>query len=158
MLSLDDFLKKTKGRAMIHKDFRLKADKDLTNKLTICIPDIHLLERGPNDDFLDNKPEHEERFISFLDFLWELKKSEKDDLEIIQIGDLYDLWQARGNTNLIHEAYTDPLGLLDKLGSIYIVGNHDIDLIKWYEDKGETFKRKWRYFSIVDEEPIAIFE
>src|SRR3990172_7917182 len=140
MLSLDEFLKKTKEKAKIYKDFMLEADKKITTKLTICIPDVHLLERGPNDDFLDNKPEHEEQFISFLDFLLELKESEKDDLEIIQIGDLYDLWQARGNTNLIQEAYTNILGLLDKLGTIYIVGNHDIDLFKWHEDKDEQFR------------------
>ena len=60
---------------------------------------------------------------------------------------MFDLWQARGNTNLIEASYTDVLGLLDKLGTIYVVGNHDIDLVKWYEDKGETFGRKWRYFS-----------
>lgn len=158
MLSLDEFSKNTKEKAKIYKDFRLEADKKITNKLTICIPDIHLLERGPNDDFLDNNPEHEEQFISFLDFLLELKESEKDDLEIIQIGDLYDLWQARGNTNLIQEAYTNILGLLDKLGTIYIVGNHDIDLIKWHEDKDEKFRRELRYYSYVDEKLRAIYE
>ena len=158
MLSLDEFLKKTRDRAKIYKDFRLKADKQITNKLIICIPDIHLLERGPNDDFLDNKPEHEARFISFLDFLLALKGVEKDDLEIIQIGDLYDLWQARGNTNLIQGEYTNILGLLDELGTIYIVGNHDIELIQWYKEKGETFKRKWRYYSNDDGKPRTIFE
>lgn len=158
MLSLDKFLIKTKDKAKIYKNFRLQADKDITTKLTICIPDMHLLERGHNDDFLDQKPEYEKRFLSFLDFLIELRELEKDDLEIIQLGDMYDLWQARGNTNLIEEAYTDILGLLDKLRTIYVVGNHDIDLVQWYKDRGETFGRKWRYYSSVDGKLKAIYE
>jgi len=158
MLSLDEFLIKTKDKAKIYKNFRLQVDKDITTKLTICIPDMHLLERGPNDDFLDQKPEYEERFMSLLDFLMELRESEKDDLEIIQLGDMFDLWQARGNTNLIEEAYTNILGLLDKLGTIYVVGNHDIDLVQWYKDRGESFGRKWRYYSSSEGKLRAIYE
>lgn len=158
MLSLDEFLKKSKDKAKIYKDFRVRADRDVTDRLTVCIPDIHLLERGLNDDFFDNKPENEERFITLLDFLLELKELEKNELEIIQLGDMFDLWQARGNTNLIEESYTDVLGLLDKLGTIYVVGNHDIDLLQWYEDRGETFGRKWRYFSSLAGKPRVIYE
>jgi UDP-2,3-diacylglucosamine pyrophosphatase LpxH len=158
MLSLDDFLKKSSDKARIYKDFRLQADKDLTSRLTICIPDMHLLERGPTDDFLDKKPEHEERFLSLLDFLLDLRKEEGSDLEIIQIGDMFDIWQARGNTNLIAEAYVDIIGLLDKIRPVYIVGNHDIDLVRWYKNKGETFGRKWRHYSKVDDKLRVIYE
>ena len=63
MLSLGEFLKKTKDKAKIYEDFRLEDDRDITSKLTICIPDMHMLEGGPNDDFLDQKPEYEERFL-----------------------------------------------------------------------------------------------
>ena len=73
MLSLDEIVTKAKGNLRIHKDYRLKTEKDLMDKLIICVPDMHLLERGPNDDFLDNKSEHEKRFLSLLDFLLELK-------------------------------------------------------------------------------------
>ena len=158
MLRLDEFLKKTKNKAKIYKDFRLEAAKDITSKLTICIPDMHLLERGPNDDFLDQKPEYEERFLSLLDFLLELKGSENEDLEIIQLGDMFDLWQAKWNTNMIVEAYTNVIGLIDKIKTVYVVGNHDIDLVKWYEDKGETFGRKWRHYSQVEGKLRAMYE
>lgn len=158
MLSLGEFLEKTKDKAKIYEDFRLEADRNITDKLTICIPDIHLLERGPNDDFFDQMPEYEQRFMSLLDFILELRESEKEDLEIIQLGDMFDLWQAKGNTNMIAEAYTDILGLLDKIKTIYVVGNHDIDLIKWYKDKGETFGRKWRHYSQVEGKLRAMYE
>ena len=158
MLSLDEFLKRAKNKAKIYEDFSLEADRDITSKLTICIPDMHLLERGPNDDFLDRKPEYEERFLSLLDFLLELKGSENEDLEIIQLGDMFGLWQAKWNTNMIVEAYTNVIGLIDKIKTIYVVGNHDIDLVKWYEDKGETFGRKWRHYSKVEGKLRAMYE
>lgn len=154
MLCLDEFLKR--GRVNIHKNFRLRAEEDVTDKFTICIPDMHLLERGPDDDFLDGRPEYEERFIGLLDFLMELRESE--EVEIIQLGDMFDLWQARGNTNLIAEAYPDILGLIDKLKTIYVVGNHDIDLIRWYKEREETFGRRWRYYSSIDGRPRVIYE
>jgi len=158
MLDIDDFLKKCGDKATVYKDFRIQADRDITDRLTICIPDMHLLEKGPNDDFLDNKPEYEERFLSLLDFLVELKKSEGDNLEIVQVGDMFDLWQAKGNTNLIAEAYIDIIGLLDKIKTIYVVGNHDIDLVRWYKDKGETFGRNWRHYSKVEGRFRALYE
>ena len=47
--------------------------------------------------------------MGLLDFLLELKEVEKEDLEIIQHGDMFDLWQAKRNTNMIAEA-RDPQG------------------------------------------------
>lgn len=158
MVGLDDFLAGTAGKARIFKNYRLRADKDVTDKLTICIPDMHLLEKGPNDDFLDGKPEYEERFLELLDFLLTLRESEKNDLEIIQIGDMFDLWQAKGNTNMITAAYPSILGLLDKLGTKYVAGNHDIDLYEQYKNRGETFGRKWRHSSAVDGKKRAMYE
>ncbi len=158
MLSLDGFLKKAGGKARVYSGYRLQADKDLAGKLTICIPDMHLLEKGPTDDFWDRKPENEERFLSLLDFLLKIRKEEGDDLEIVQIGDIFDLWQAKGNTNLIVEAYVDVIGLLEKANALYVVGNHDIDLVRWYKDKGETFGRKWRHYSSFEGQLRVLYE
>lgn len=158
MLTLDQFIEKSNKKALIFNDFRIQSDIDISDKLTICIPDMHLLERGPNDDFLDNIKENEERFLSLLDFLADLRTEEGDQLEIIQIGDMFDLWQAKGNTNMIVEAYPNIIGLLEELKPIYIVGNHDIDLVKWYKDKGETFGRKWRHCSRVNGKLRTIYE
>ncbi len=158
MLTLDDFMRKAEGKLKVYKTFRLQADKEITEKLTICIPDMHLLERGPNDDFLDGKPAYEERFLGLLDFLLNLRQEEGDGLEIIQLGDMFDLWQAKWNTNMIVSAYPNIIGLLDKIKTIYVVGNHDIDLVQWYKDKGETFGRRWRYYSKAEGKLRAIYE
>ncbi len=158
MASLDDFLRIGGARVSIFNNYRAQADRDLTEKLTVCIPDMHLLERGPNDDFLDRNLDHERRFTDLLDFLIYLRETEKIDLEIIQVGDMFDLWQARGNTNLIEGAYANILGMLDYLKPVYVVGNHDIDLVQWYKDRGETFGRKWRHFTEVGGKPAVIYE
>lgn len=158
MLSLGDLISKGQGKITVFKNFRAQADTTLTDKLIVSIPDMHLLERGPNDDFLDRNLDHETRFMDLLDFLMQLKAAEQEDLEIIQLGDMFDLWQARGNTNLIEAAYPNILGLIDDLKSIYLVGNHDIDLVQWYKDKGETFGRHWRYFTVMEGSRTIIYE
>jgi UDP-2,3-diacylglucosamine pyrophosphatase LpxH len=143
MLTIDDFLKDSRGRAKIHKNFRGKSDKELSQRTTVCIPDLHLLEKGPTDDFFNGDQKHVDRFLDFLDFLVE----RKEDLQVINLGDMFDLWQARGNTNLIYSAYPNILGLLDEeLKAIYVIGNHDIDIYEWYNDQNKTFNRKWRHF------------
>jgi len=158
MLTLDDLIKKAEGKLKTYKDFRLQGDKNITERLTLCIPDMHLLERGLNDDFLDGKPKSEKRFLGLLDFLLKLKQEEGDHLEIVQLGDMFDLWQAKGNTNMIAAGYPSIIGLLGKLETIYVVGNHDIDLVQWYRDKRETFGRKWRHYSEADGKLRAIYE
>lgn len=115
MLNLADLLQKSNGDLCVYQDLVAEADEPLSDRLTIVIPDMHLLEKKETDDFWDNNPDHEQRFLRFLNFLVILRNSEGPDLEIIQIGDLYDLWQARGNTNLISAAYPDILGQLDLL-------------------------------------------
>lgn len=143
MFSIDDFLNNSKDRAKIHKNFRGKTDKELSQKTTVCIPDMHLLEKGPTDDFFNGDEKYVDRFLSFLDFLVE----HKNDVQVINLGDIFDLWQARGNTNLIYSTYPNILGLLDEeLKSIYMVGNHDIDIYEWYKDQNKTFNREWRHF------------
>lgn len=97
MLSLDDFLQQSQGRAKILKNFRKKADRELSHKTVVCIPDLHLLEKGPTDDFYEGSEANLDRFLSLLDFLVEHKES----IQVVQLGDMFDLWQARGNTNLI---------------------------------------------------------
>jgi UDP-2,3-diacylglucosamine pyrophosphatase LpxH len=158
MLSCDALLEKTGGRLQVLKNFRIQADQDFSERLILCIPDIHLLERGPTDDFLDRRPEYEERFLDLLDFLLQLRKEEGDGLEIVQIGDLFDLWQAKGNTNLIVSAYPSILGILEKLKPVYIAGNHDIDLVRWYRNQGQTFGRKWRSLGMAEGKIRTIFE
>jgi UDP-2,3-diacylglucosamine pyrophosphatase LpxH len=154
MLDLIALLQKSGGRLTVYNNYNLQAPVALTGKLTICIPDLHLLEKGPTDDFYDGQAAHVDRFTDFIDFLTSLKQEE--DLEIIQIGDMYDLWQAKGNTNMITEAYVNILGSIDDLNPAYVVGNHDIDLCPEMHDT--AFKRIWRYYSKVDDKLSVLYE
>jgi len=157
MLALDQFLPRAVGRATIYKSFRTAAERDLSTQFTVCIPDMHLLEKGPTDDFLDGKPEHERRFEEFLYYLLDLKNELGEEMGVVQLGDMFDLWQARGNTNLIHAAYPNILGLLDTLKPVYIVGNHDIDLLRYYQ--GQTFGRRWRHYAVTADSNVrTLFE
>lgn len=157
-MTLGDLLHRGSGKITIFKDMRTTAAVDLSEKLLICIPDMHLLEKGPNDDFIDSHPEHEDRFLEFLYFLQDLKGELGHGMAVIQIGDLYDLWQAKGNTNLIHAAYTNVLGNMDRLNPVYVLGNHDIDLYDWYKKQGQTFNRKWRWLYPAEGRPRILFE
>lgn len=166
MVSIDEFLTRSGGKAKVYKNFRLTAEQELTEKLAVAVPDMHLLEKGLNDDFLDaqrakqslgERSAHEKRFMDFLDFLTELKTELKEDLEIVQLGDMYDLWQARGNTNKIESKYTNVLGLMEKLQTVYVIGNHDFDLWNYYKKKGATFKRKWRHYAKNKAGEVAVF-
>lgn len=149
MLSIDDFLKKSRRRARIHKNFRGKTTKELSQKTIICIPDMHMLEKGPTDVFFNGQQKYVKRFLSFLDFL----VKNKEEIQVIQLGDMFDLWQARGNTNLIYSKYTNIIGLLDdELNATYVIGNHDVDIFEWYKDQNKTFNRLWRYFLTDNEE------
>jgi UDP-2,3-diacylglucosamine pyrophosphatase LpxH len=158
MGSLDGFLAETNGKASIYNNMRLAAGTPLADKTYVIIPDTHLLEKGPTDDFYDPKNARkslgknsafEDRFLDFLDFLMAKKTVLKDEFQIIQLGDMYDLWQARGNTNMIESRYTDILGLLDALDCVYVIGNHDIDLWNFKKNSGK-FSRTWRHFSSSD--------
>lgn len=157
MLSLDELFEKAEGKLQVFKGLRLRADRSLAEKSIICIPDMHLLEKGRTDDFSYGHPEYEERFLSLLDFLVVLRKEEQP-FEIVQVGDMFDLWQAKGNTNLIEAAYTNVLNLLKELRPTYVVGNHDIDLVKWYEDQQETFGRVWRHYTSVNGKKTIVYE
>jgi UDP-2,3-diacylglucosamine pyrophosphatase LpxH len=158
MLTLDGLLEKAGDQLQILNNFRLRSDKNLTSKLTICLPDMHLLERGPDDDFLNRHTEYVDRFLSLMDFLFDLSGAEGEGMEVVQLGDMFDLWQAKWNTNAIVEAYPDVLGLVAKLKPVYVVGNHDIDLMRYYKDQKETFGRIPQYFSTVEGVSRIIYE
>lgn len=145
MMTIDQLLKAAKGKLKIYKKMRREADRDISETLVICIPDTHLLEKGVTDDFFNGKQQNEDRFLALLDFLLALKKKEGEKLEVIQLGDMMDLWQAKWNANGIVAAYPSIIGLLQKVRSVYVVGNHDIDLWRWYQGQGETFGRVWRH-------------
>ncbi len=145
MLTINQLLQKANGKLKVYRDMRLAADRKVSEQLTIFIPDMHLLEKGVTDDFFHGKQQNEDRFLALLDFLLALKKEQSGKVDIVHLGDMMDLWQAKWNANGIVAAYPSIIGLMAKLGSSYVVGNHDIDLWRWYQGQGQTFGRAWRF-------------
>ncbi len=82
------------------------------------VSDLHMGDGGPRDNFvIDNK---ETQFNLFLDYVEENKG------RLVICGDLFELWQSN-----ISKVLTRRMKLLNRLAdmeTIYVIGNHDIDL------------------------------
>jgi len=82
-----------------------------------CISDLHMGDQGPRDNFNGR----EKQLMSLLDMV------ESNGGRLIICGDLFELWQSN-----ISKVITKRLWLLDrlaKMGAIYVLGNHDADLL-----------------------------
>lgn len=86
------------------------------------VSDLHLGDRGPRDNFtyMSNGTRHNE-FLAFLDMV------EEKNGRLIIAGDLFELWQS--NMSLVLTSWDQLLHRLAGLRAIYILGNHDADLL-----------------------------
>jgi len=82
----------------------------------IFISDLHLGDGSRTDDFNRDK-----ELLKFLEF------TEKEAVELIVVGDLFELWQASMDRILFrhNEVVSKLLFLRSKIKVSYIVGNHD---------------------------------
>lgn len=83
-----------------------------------AISDLHMGDGGPRDNFTPDKEDSLHRFLDLVEL--------QTDPRMVICGDLFELWQANLSAVLTHR-----LGLLDRLarmGAIYVLGNHDVDL------------------------------
>lgn len=86
------------------------------------VSDLHLGDCGPRDNFAHMaNGRREDEFIGFLDFV------EKQHGRLIIVGDLFELWQS--NISLVLTLRDQLLSRLAKMGAIYVLGNHDADLL-----------------------------
>jgi len=83
------------------------------------VSDLHLCDGGPRDRFAWN--DRPQQFDRFLDFV------EQQHGRLIIAGDLFDLWQCNFSRSVEH--YGPLLDRLAAMQAIYVVGNHDIDLL-----------------------------
>ncbi len=84
-----------------------------------AISDLHMGDGGPRDNFAFGS--HEKDLLSFLDMV------EETGGRLVICGDLFELWQSN-----VSKVLTKRLWLLDRLaemGAIYVLGNHDADLL-----------------------------
>lgn len=93
------------------------------------VSDLHLGDKGPRDNFAHMSGGwREQEFNNFLDYV----ESENGELTIA--GDLFELWQSN-----ISKVLTCRMKLMDRLASMgtrYLLGNHDIDLLYLTKEGG----------------------
>jgi UDP-2,3-diacylglucosamine pyrophosphatase LpxH len=88
------------------------------NKPVFVISDLHMGDRGARDNFAVGNKETELNLL--LEFV------EKENGELVIVGDLFEFWQASLGKVLVNR-----MGLIDRLADMeatFVVGNHDIDL------------------------------
>jgi UDP-2,3-diacylglucosamine pyrophosphatase LpxH len=86
------------------------------------VSDLHLGDGGPRDNFahMSNRNRQVE-FEAFLDFV------EEHNGQFIILGDFFELWQS--NMSKVITFRTKLLDRLAKMEAIYVLGNHDADLL-----------------------------
>lgn len=91
------------------------------NRPEFAISDLHMGDKGPRDNFAAmSKGRREWEFNRFLDYV------EYCNGTLRIVGDLFELWQ--GNISAVLTARLDLIDRLARMGAVYQLGNHDIDL------------------------------
>lgn len=90
----------------------------IKDKNLYVISDLHMGDGSNKDNFKEYLPE----FEKFLDYV------EKDpDYCLIIAGDVFEFWQSQHGD--IIKTYYDLLNRMTRMNSVFVIGNHDIDLI-----------------------------
>lgn len=104
-----------------------KPALDSQSRPIYVVSDLHLGDSGPRDNFAHMSDGNRmSEFWSFLDFV------EGQNGRLIIAGDLFELWQS--NVSRVLTLRIRLLDRLAKMGTIYILGNHDADLRFFCED------------------------
>jgi UDP-2,3-diacylglucosamine pyrophosphatase LpxH len=83
------------------------------------VSDLHIGDGGPRDNFAHGPGAP--LLDSFLDFV------DQQDGRLVICGDLFEFWQANLSKVLVrHEPL---LARLARMDTIYVLGNHDADLL-----------------------------
>ncbi|MBU1178897.1 metallophosphoesterase [Patescibacteria group bacterium] len=104
----------------------MSNDKIYKQKI-LAVSDLHLCDGGPEDKFCGN----EKNFEKVLNL------AEKNNYQIVVLGDLFELWQCNDLEKIIR-FYSGLLKRLSELNAIFILGNHDA-LIAQKLSSGGTF-------------------
>lgn len=84
-----------------------------------AISDLHMGDGGPRDNFAFGS--HEKDLLAFLDMV------EDNGGRLVICGDFFELWQSNISKVITKRVYL--LDRLAKMGAIYVLGNHDADLL-----------------------------
>lgn len=98
----------------------------MSDRPIFVISDLHIGDGGPRDNFSHGgqRPKQLEKFLDYV---------AGHNGELIIVGDLLDFWQASFSRVVVkNKKLIDRLGQTD---ATYVVGNHDIDLVSFIDDK-----------------------
>ncbi len=84
-----------------------------------AISDLHMGDGSARDNFAFGN--HEKDLLSFLDMV------EDNGGKLVICGDFFELWQSNISKVITKRVYL--LDRLAKMGAIYVLGNHDADLL-----------------------------
>lgn len=94
-----------------------------------CVSDLHLGDGGPRDNFAHTAGgRRQAEFEAFLDFVQE------HNGQLLILGDLFELWQS--NMSKVLTCRSTLLDRLAAMGAIYVLGNHDADLLYFMGPRG----------------------
>jgi len=101
-------------------------DLPLGDKDILVVSDLHMGDGGRRDNFVAFQNGARERaWGRFLDYV------ESRNAQLVVVGDLFEFWQCNLSLVLVkRKAYLDRLG---ELKAIYVLGNHDNDLVGFIE-------------------------
>jgi UDP-2,3-diacylglucosamine pyrophosphatase LpxH len=93
------------------------------------ISDLHIGDGGPRDNFGHAGSDRTRQLMPFLGYV------ERENGELIILGDLFDFWQANLSRVLTGGFSTKLIEKLGQLKVTYVIGNHDIDLVGFIDQK-----------------------
>ena len=85
------------------------------------ISDLHMGDGGSRDNFACG--DCRDQLVAFLNYV------ERQDGELIVLGDLFEFWQMNLARVLVYKKNRPLIERLGKLKATYVIGNHDIDLV-----------------------------
>jgi len=102
----------------------------MSNRKTVfAISDLHIGDGGPRDNFGYEGSDRPKQLMAFLDYV------EREDGEVVIVGDLLDFWQANFSRVLTNGFNSKLIERLGELKATYVIGNHDIDLVGFVDHK-----------------------
>jgi len=93
------------------------------------ISDLHIGDGGPRDNFGHTGSDRPRQLIAFLDYV------ERENGDLIVLGDLFDFWQANFSRVLTSDFGNRLVKKLGEMKVTYVIGNHDIDLVGFVDRK-----------------------
>jgi hypothetical protein len=125
----------------------------------IAVPDVHLSDGSQGDVFLNGTPGNAKRLAAVLRSIGEYMDAEREPVQLVQLGDWYDVWRSRGGDT--HQAsyasidnvsvYQDVLALDKSLGMAHLIGNHDASFAFALPDRRVADGKRFRFgFGLVE--------